>query len=37
VSLPLTYGDILVFKILGIIVIILIVVLAIGALQGWVV
>jgi hypothetical protein len=37
VSLPLTYGDILVFKILGIIVIILIVVLAIGTLQGWVV
>lgn len=36
VVLPLTYGDVLALKILGIIVAILIVILGIGYLQGWV-
>lgn len=37
VILPMTHGDVLAFKILGIISIILIVILGIGYLQGWVV
>lgn len=36
VTLPMTHGDVLAFKILGIIVVILIVILGIGYLQGWV-
>ena len=36
VTLPMTYGDILALKILGIIAVILIVILGIGYLQGWV-
>ena len=35
VTLPMTYGDILALKILGIIAVILIVILGIGYLQGW--
>jgi hypothetical protein len=37
VSLPMTYGDVLAFKILGVIAIMLIAALAVGTLQGWVV
>ena len=37
VTLPMTYGDVLALKILGILAIILIVILGIGYLQGWVV
>ena len=36
VTLPMTHGDVLAFKILGIIAVILIVILGIGYLQGWV-
>ena len=35
VTLPMTYGDILALKILGIIAVILIVILGIGYWQGW--
>jgi hypothetical protein len=35
-TLPITYGDILAFKILGVIAIMLIALLVIGTLQGWV-
>lgn len=35
-TLPITYGDVLALKVLGIIAIILIVILGIGYLQGWV-
>lgn len=37
VTLPMTHGDVLALKILGILAIILIVILGIGYLQGWVV
>lgn len=37
VTLPMTHGDVLAFKVLGIIAIILIVILGIGYWQGWVV
>ena len=37
VTLPMTHGDVLALKILGIIAIIFIVILGIGSLQGWVV
>jgi hypothetical protein len=37
VSLSMTYGDVLAFKILGVIAIMLIAALAVGTLQGWVV
>lgn len=36
VTLPMTHGDILAFKILGILAVILIVIIGIGYLQGWV-
>lgn len=35
--LPITYGDVLAFKILGVVILLLVVVLWIGKLQGWVV
>lgn len=37
ITLPITHGDVLAFKILGVIAVILIVILGIGTLQGWVV
>lgn len=36
ITLPISHGDVLAFKFLGIIIVILIVVLGIGTLQGWV-
>ena len=36
-TLPITHGDVLAFKILGVIAVILIVILGIGTFQGWVV